>query len=251
MSLKIFYNLLWLRLCMGMKKYTSNRAYFFVHKKYTTFSSERIVALRSVNKVSLESHDFPANLSLNLSSMHGFSGYRMRVNIFAKTYIHVSGFWKLLKSDLMHQIIFSSQVVSTSSFKNFFKNSFWTSYGTYIWCKNHKTTYLHSIDVLSQILPNDASILLKSHLTLHVPMYYCRENCRHLIGRQAVYMRPCTHSDNFGWGDPNDHVPHSLSRVIVPATLRLYLCQRQEGVVAERAERKTPSGERLHVPCQE
>jgi hypothetical protein len=23
-------------------------------------------------------------------------------------------------------------------------------------------------------------------------MYYCSENCRHLIGRQAVYMRPCT-----------------------------------------------------------
>jgi hypothetical protein len=35
---------------MGKEKYTPNRAHFFVRKKYTTFTTERIVALRSVKK---------------------------------------------------------------------------------------------------------------------------------------------------------------------------------------------------------
>jgi hypothetical protein len=37
-----------------------NRARFFVRKKYTTFSTVRIVALRSVNKIFPESYDFAA-----------------------------------------------------------------------------------------------------------------------------------------------------------------------------------------------
>jgi hypothetical protein len=45
---------------MGMKKYTPNRAHFFVRKKYTAVSTERIVTLRSVNKISPESYDFAA-----------------------------------------------------------------------------------------------------------------------------------------------------------------------------------------------
>jgi hypothetical protein len=57
-----FYTLLWVRLCMGMEKYTPNRARFFVRKKYTTFSTVRIVALRSVNKIFTESYDFAARL---------------------------------------------------------------------------------------------------------------------------------------------------------------------------------------------
>jgi hypothetical protein len=45
---------------MGMEKYTPNRAHFFMCKKYTTFSTERIVALRSVDKIFLENYDFAA-----------------------------------------------------------------------------------------------------------------------------------------------------------------------------------------------
>jgi hypothetical protein len=45
---------------MGMEKYTPNRARFFVRKKYTIFSTVRIVALRSVNKIFPESYDFAA-----------------------------------------------------------------------------------------------------------------------------------------------------------------------------------------------
>jgi hypothetical protein len=55
------YELLWVKLCMGMEKYTPFRARFFVRKKYTTFSTERIVALRSVNKIFQESYDFAAS----------------------------------------------------------------------------------------------------------------------------------------------------------------------------------------------
>jgi hypothetical protein len=60
MSQEFFDTLLWVRLYMGMKKHTPNRARFFVRKKYTTFSSEQIVALRSVNKIFPESYDFAA-----------------------------------------------------------------------------------------------------------------------------------------------------------------------------------------------
>jgi hypothetical protein len=45
---------------MVMEKYTPNRARFFVRKKYTTFSTIRIVALRSVNKIFPESYDIAA-----------------------------------------------------------------------------------------------------------------------------------------------------------------------------------------------
>jgi hypothetical protein len=45
---------------MGMEKYTPNRARFSVREKYTTFSTVRTVALRSVNKIFLESYDFAA-----------------------------------------------------------------------------------------------------------------------------------------------------------------------------------------------
>jgi hypothetical protein len=41
--------LLCVRLCMGMEEYTPNCARLLVRKKYSTFSTERIVALRSVN----------------------------------------------------------------------------------------------------------------------------------------------------------------------------------------------------------
>jgi hypothetical protein len=59
--LQIFFEtLLWVRLCMGMEN-TPIHARFFVHKKYTTFGTERIVALRSVNKILPESYDFAAN----------------------------------------------------------------------------------------------------------------------------------------------------------------------------------------------
>jgi hypothetical protein len=47
-------------LCMEMEKYTPNRARFFVRKKYATFSTDRIVALRSVSKIFPESYDFAA-----------------------------------------------------------------------------------------------------------------------------------------------------------------------------------------------
>jgi hypothetical protein len=45
---------------MGIEKYTPKT----VHKKYTTFSTERIVALQSVNKSFPDSYDFAANYSL-------------------------------------------------------------------------------------------------------------------------------------------------------------------------------------------
>jgi hypothetical protein len=71
MSEEFFDTLLWVRLYMAVEKYNPNRVRFFVRKKYTIFSSERIVALRSVNKIFPESYDFAANshsvwlLSLN------------------------------------------------------------------------------------------------------------------------------------------------------------------------------------------
>jgi hypothetical protein len=43
---------------MGMEKYTPNHERFIVRKKYTTFITERIVALRSVNNI------FPGELRL-------------------------------------------------------------------------------------------------------------------------------------------------------------------------------------------
>ena len=61
MSQEFFDTLFWGRLRMGMDKYTPNRARFFVCKKYTTFSTERVVALRSVNKIFSESYDFTAS----------------------------------------------------------------------------------------------------------------------------------------------------------------------------------------------
>jgi hypothetical protein len=51
--LRNFDTLLWVRLCMGIEKYTPNRALFFVRKKYTTFSTVRILALRSVNEATI------------------------------------------------------------------------------------------------------------------------------------------------------------------------------------------------------
>jgi hypothetical protein len=47
-----------------MDKYTPNGVRFFVRKKYTTFSTERIVALRSVNKIFPESYDFAAKIQV-------------------------------------------------------------------------------------------------------------------------------------------------------------------------------------------
>jgi hypothetical protein len=41
-----------------------------VRKKYTTFSTERIVALRSVNKIFPENYEFSANLEWSLSERH-------------------------------------------------------------------------------------------------------------------------------------------------------------------------------------
>jgi hypothetical protein len=61
---EFFDTLLWVRLCMGMEKYTPIRAHFFMRKKYTTFSTERIVALPSVNKIFPESYDFAANFTV-------------------------------------------------------------------------------------------------------------------------------------------------------------------------------------------
>jgi hypothetical protein len=52
---------------MEMEKYTPNRAHFFMPKKYTTFSTEQIVALRSVNNISLESYDFAASFVFSIS----------------------------------------------------------------------------------------------------------------------------------------------------------------------------------------
>jgi hypothetical protein len=46
---------------MGMEKYTPNCERIFVRKKYTTFSTEQIVALWSANKIFLESYDFAGN----------------------------------------------------------------------------------------------------------------------------------------------------------------------------------------------
>jgi hypothetical protein len=66
-----------------MEKYTPNRARFFVRKKYTTFSTVRIVALRSVNKIFSESYDFAAKAtsakhkSLNLQQFTDISDVNM------------------------------------------------------------------------------------------------------------------------------------------------------------------------------
>jgi hypothetical protein len=62
MSWEYFDTLLWGRLCMGMEKYAPNRARFFERKKYTTFCTERIVALWSVNKIFQDSYGFAAKL---------------------------------------------------------------------------------------------------------------------------------------------------------------------------------------------
>jgi hypothetical protein len=43
-----------------------------VRKKYTTFSTERIVALRSVNKIFLESYDFAANKTIKHKLQRAF-----------------------------------------------------------------------------------------------------------------------------------------------------------------------------------
>jgi hypothetical protein len=43
---------------MGMEKYNPNRVRFFVHKKYTTFSTERNVALWPVNNIFPKSYDW-------------------------------------------------------------------------------------------------------------------------------------------------------------------------------------------------
>jgi hypothetical protein len=51
---------------MGMEKYTLIHVRFFVRKKYTTFSTVRIIALRSVNKISLESYDIAAIIHVQL-----------------------------------------------------------------------------------------------------------------------------------------------------------------------------------------
>ena len=50
--------LIWIRLYVEMEKHTPNPARFFVRKKYTTFSTGQIVALRSVSKIFPESYDF-------------------------------------------------------------------------------------------------------------------------------------------------------------------------------------------------
>ena len=61
--LGIFWYLDLSQVFMEMKKYTPNRASCFMRKKYTTFSTEQIVALRSVNKIFPESYDFGASLT--------------------------------------------------------------------------------------------------------------------------------------------------------------------------------------------
>jgi hypothetical protein len=60
MSYEYFDTLLLGRSCMGMEKYTPNRARFFVRKKYTTLRTKRIIAIRSVNITFPESYDFAA-----------------------------------------------------------------------------------------------------------------------------------------------------------------------------------------------
>ena len=46
---------------MRMEKYTPNHAHFFVHKKYTTFNTERIAALpQPFNNIFPEGYDFSA-----------------------------------------------------------------------------------------------------------------------------------------------------------------------------------------------
>jgi hypothetical protein len=47
-----------------MEKYAQNRTCVLVCKKYTTFSTERIVALRSVNNIFPDSYDFAARLQM-------------------------------------------------------------------------------------------------------------------------------------------------------------------------------------------
>jgi hypothetical protein len=61
-------------LSMEMEKYTPNRAHFFVRNKYTTFSTERIVALRSVNNIFPESYDFAAIVLIVLVTSSSSSG---------------------------------------------------------------------------------------------------------------------------------------------------------------------------------
>jgi hypothetical protein len=51
---------------MGMEKYTSNHARFFMCKKYTTISTE--VALRSVNNIFPESYDFAVRRDFNCAT---------------------------------------------------------------------------------------------------------------------------------------------------------------------------------------
>jgi hypothetical protein len=57
-----FDTLLWGRLYIGVGKYTPNRARFVMRKTYTTFSTERIVPLRSAN-IFPESYDFAATVT--------------------------------------------------------------------------------------------------------------------------------------------------------------------------------------------
>ena len=68
---------------MGMEKYTPNRAHFFVRKKYTTFSAQRIVALRSVNKIFPERYDFAAKIFIVSSSLKNFSNLQFLFIFFA------------------------------------------------------------------------------------------------------------------------------------------------------------------------
>jgi hypothetical protein len=59
---------------MGMEKYTPNRARFFVRKKYITFSTVRIVALWSVNKIFPESYDFAAIRVIDMNNIIAMQG---------------------------------------------------------------------------------------------------------------------------------------------------------------------------------
>jgi hypothetical protein len=53
-----------------LEKTTPNRARFFVRKKYTTFTIDRIVALRFVNKIFQESYDFAAKVKQEIPMEH-------------------------------------------------------------------------------------------------------------------------------------------------------------------------------------
>jgi hypothetical protein len=59
MSYEYFDTLLLVRLCMGIWRNIPQT----VRKKYTTFSTERIVAIRSVSRISPESYDFADNVN--------------------------------------------------------------------------------------------------------------------------------------------------------------------------------------------